>query len=335
MRLTALVLASLVTVSFGAWGAIALWFQAPGGSAGRWAAALAWGLLAAVAVACLWRGPALWAAAGFALLGAALLWWWHGLEPSNSRAWADDVARTASGEVQGDTLVLDGVRNFDWRSNEDYTARWERHSYDLRELRSLDMITSYWEGPAIAHVLFSFGFTDGRYLCFSVEIRRERGEQFNEIGGFFKEFELSIIAAEERDIIRVRTNVRGEDDYLYHVRLPLADIRALLLAYVRQLNELAHAPRFYNTISVNCTTLIYHMMQHIVGRLPFSYQVLLPGYLPEYVYRVGGLDQRYPLAELRRLGRITERARAADRSAGFSQDIRAGIPPLPPEDPAH
>lgn len=333
MRTTLLILASCLVALLAAWVAAALGFQAPGGPLLRGVLVGLWALFTVLVVTGLWRGHAAGAGAGFALAFCAALLWWHTLRPSNDRPWADDVARAATGEVHGNTVILDGVRNFDWRTTDDYTQRWERRSYDLDQLESLDMITSYWSGPAIAHVLISFGFSDGQHLVFSVEIRRERGEKFNEIGGFFKEFELSIIAADERDIIRVRTNVRGEDDYLYRVRLPREDIRALFLAYVRQMNELARTPRFYNTLTVNCTTLIYHMVEHIVGRLPFSYGLVLSGYLPRYVYSIGGLDSRYPLAELRTLGRITERARQADRSADFSQAIRRGIPPLAPAAP--
>jgi hypothetical protein len=328
MRTTLLILASGLIVLLAAWVTVALWFQAPGGALARVAMMSLWAVFTVVLLAATWRGHALAAPGLFALAFCAVLLWWHALRPSNERSWADDVARTATGEVRGSTVTLNGVRNFDWRTDDDYTPRWETRSYDLEKLESLDLITSYWSGPAIAHVLISFGFSDGEHLTFSVEIRRERGETFNELGGFFKEFELSIIAADERDIIRLRTNVRGEDDYLYRVRLPREDIRALFLAYIQQMNDLAHTPRFYNTVTVNCTTLVYHMVEHIVGRLPFGYGLLLSGYLPHYVYSLGGLDTRYTLEQLRSFGRITERARQADRSEDFSQQIRRGIPPL-------
>jgi len=186
---------------------------------------------------------------------------------------------------------------------------------------------------AIAHILVSFGFSDGSHVAFSVEIRREKRESFSEVGGFFKEFELSVIAADERDVVRVRTNVRGEDDYLYHIRMPVEHMRSLFLAYVNEANTLVHAPRWYNTITVNCTTLVYHMMNRIAGGLPLDYRLLFSGYLPEYVYKVGGLDPRYSLEQLKAFGRITDRAKAADQSAAFSQDIRQGIPPLLPQPP--
>jgi hypothetical protein len=259
-----------------------------------------------------------------ALVG--LLLWWTRLTPTNDHEWADDVARITTGTVDGSRVTLHNVRNFDWRSQTDYAQRWETRSYDLDHLQAVDMIMSYWSGRAIAHMLISFGFDDGEQVVFSVEVRRQRTQAFSEIGGFFKEFELSIIAADERDVVRLRTNVRGEDVYLYRLQLPQEAMRSLFLGYVGEANSLVDSPRFYNTITVNCTTLVYQMMKRIVGRLPLDYRLLFSGYLPEYVYRVGGLDHRHSLEELRQLGHVTERARISDRSESFSADIRRGIP---------
>ncbi len=313
-----------------AWGSFALWFQVPGGLLLQGLAVGLWVIFSLVVVVALWRGRLAVGATSFAVVFAALLFWWWQIQPSNHREWADDVARMTTGVVEGDRVTLHNVRNFDWRTNTDYVQRWETRTYDLRRLESLDMVLSYWSLPAIAHVLISFGFDDGEHVVFSVEIRREKTESFSEIGGFFKEFELSVIASDERDVIRVRTNVRGEDDYLYRIRMPVADIRSLFLAYVSQANDVAHAPRFYNTITANCTTIIYHMAKRIVGHLPLDYRLLLSGYLPSYVYKIGGLDSRFPLEELRTRGRITERAKKSDRSATFSADIRAGVPSVEP-----
>jgi hypothetical protein len=326
MRFTFTLLATIFVGFCAIWGAFGLWYQAPGGQALKILGVALWVGLTLALLMALWHGRAVLALAGFAVAFLALLIWWQRIAPSNDRLWADDVAQMTTGTVDGTHVTLHNVRNFEWRSNTDYTQRWETRDYDIDHLNSLDMIMSYWAGPAIAHLLISFGFDDGAHVVFSVEIRREKHESFSEIGGFFKEFELSILAADERDVIRVRTNVRGEDDYLYRIRMPVEDIRALFLSYIGQANALVNQPRFYNTITVNCTTLVYHMMQHIVGYLPLDYRLLLSGYIPGYVYRVGGLDDRFSLAELRALGRITERAKKADRSGSFSADIRRGIP---------
>lgn len=318
----AIVLLSLLAI----WGCFALWYQVPGGRALKSFYVLAWAALSLALLLAIWQGRTAFGILGFALTFGGLLLWWQSLAPSNDRVWADDVARMTTGTVAANRVTLQNVRNFDWRSDSDYTQRWESRSYDLDHLDSVDMILSYWSGRAIAHVLMSFGFDDGEHVVFSVEIRPQKSEGFSEIGGFFKEFELSIIAADERDVIRVRTNVRGEDDYLYRIRLPVSAVRSLFLAYVAQANELVRTPRFYNTVTVNCTTLVYHMVKHIVGYLPMDYRLLFSGYLPEYVYGVGGLDMRFKLDELRAFGRITERAHESDRSDSFSADIRRGVP---------
>jgi hypothetical protein len=321
-------LATTIVCLLAIWGILALWYQVPGGVSAKSLLIALWALFCGVMLRMLWTHRPVVGIAGFALAFTGLLLWWQSIKPSNNRIWADDVAQMTSGTVDGSQVVLHHVRNFDWRTHTDYTPRWETRSYDLEQLNCVDLITSYWSSPAIAHVLISFGFDDGQHVAFSVEIRREKAETFSELGGFFKEFELSVIAADERDVIRVRTNVRAENSYLYRLRLPVTTMRSLFLAYVGEAGRLIQAPRFYNTITVNCTTLVYHMMRGIVGYLPLDYRLLLSGYLPAYVYNVGGLDTRYSLPQLRRFGHITDRAKAADQSERFSADIRVGIPEL-------
>lgn len=330
LRITTTTMATLLIGLPGAWAALAIWYQAPGGQPLKTGLVALWIAFTLAALLALWQGRAGMALLGFAVAFGALVLWWQHIAPSNDRMWADDVARITSGTIQGDQVTLHNVRNFDWRSNDDYTQRWETRVYDLDKLDSVDMLMSYWDGWAIAHMLVSFGFGDGQHVAFSVEVRREKNKTYSEIGGFFKRYGLSIIAADERDVIRVRTNVRGEDDYLYRIRMPLPAMRSLFLGYVAQADSLVSKPRFYNTITVNCTTLVYHMMKRIVGYLPWSYRLLFTGYLPAYVYQVGGLDQRYSLEELRALGRITDRAKRSDRSDTFSADIRRGIPAIDP-----
>jgi hypothetical protein len=325
-RLAAASSATLALACCAIWGGFVLWFHAPGGKAGRWLCVLAWAAFSTAVLVELWQGRAAAGSLTFAPAFGVLLIGWRRIAPSNDRIWADEVAQITTGSADGNRVTLHNVRNFDWRTKSDFTPRWETRRYDLERIESVDMIVSYWTIPAIAHMLISFGFDGGEHVVFSVEVRRQKHQSFSEIGGFFKEFELSIVAADERDVIRVRTNVRGEQAYLYRIRMPVPAIRSLFLGYVDQGNTLATTPRFYNTITVNCTTLVYQMMQHIVGYLPLNYRLLLTGYMPEYVYRVGGLDDRFSLEELRARGRITDRAKRSDRGDSFSADIREGIP---------
>jgi hypothetical protein len=326
LRLAISVIAAVIVGFPAIWVCFALWYQSSPTPAVKMLCVGLWIIFSLTMLIAVFNGQALLGIIGFSAVFAVMVAWWTSLRPTNDHLWADDVAQMTTGVVEGNWVTLHNVRNFDWRTVDDYTQRWETRTYDLERLTSVDMIMSYWTGPAIAHMLISFGFDDGAQVVFSVEIRRQKTQKFSEVGGFFKEFELSVIAADERDVIRLRTNVRGEDDYLYRLQLPKTAIRSLFLAYVGEANSLIDTPRFYNTISVNCTTLVYQMMKRIVGHLPLDYRLLFSGYLPEYVHSVGGLDSRYTLAELRRRGHITERALQSDRSDSFSADIRRGLP---------
>jgi hypothetical protein len=320
-------LAGLLLFVSGAWGALALSYQLPGPSYVRMVGAGAWcvlwlGLCAALV---LWRPW--WVSVAMPVALTALALWWSTVRPSNDRVWADDVSRLVSGTIDGPRVTLHNVRHFDWRTEDDYDARWETRHYDLDHLTGVDAILSYWSGEAIAHAMLSFGFDDGRHLVFSVEIRRERGEAFSEVGGFFKQFELILLAADERDIVRVRTNARGEDDYLFPLRMPREAMRSLFVSYVEAANRMTHEPRFYNTVTSNCTTLVYRMARRIDSGLPLDPRLLLTGYLPEYFMDVGALDPRLGVGAWRRLGRITDRARATTAEDDFSAAIRVGVPP--------
>ncbi len=314
---------SLASFVSGAWGAMALWYQLPGNATVRTLGGTLWALavIALAAVAMVRRS---WLPLGvYTAMYALLLLWWAGIAPSGTRVWADDVARQFTGTVSGSKVTLDNVRDFDWRSDDDYDARWETRHYDLEHLASADAVLSYWGSRAIAHAMLSFGFDDGNRVVFSVEIRRQRGEQYSPIGGFFKQFETVLVAADEHDIIRVRTNVRGEDDYLYPLRMDKAAMRRLFLSYVQAANTLAGRPAFYNTITSNCTTIVYRMARQIEPGLPWDIRLLLTGYLPGYLHEVGAVDRSVPLDELRRRSRITERARNTAAGDDFSRAIRA------------
>ena len=183
-------------------------------------------------------------------------------------------------------------------------------------------------GPAIAHVFLSFGFGDDR-VAVSVEARKERGEGYSSVQGFFKRYELIYVVGDERDLIRVRTNYRRdppEDVYLYRTRGSVENARRVFLDYVRAINELYERPRFYDTLTTNCTTTILFHARVNPGHLPLSWKVLLSGHAAEYAYDNGRLDTSLPFEELRRRSQINAAAVAADRAPDFSRRIREGLP---------
>jgi len=315
----------LVVLAAAAWGTLALWVQKPAGVPVTCLLIAIWVLSALAAMGLVgtgrWYGATL-----FAVPAILLAAWWLSMRPAQDRDWEPSVARLAQGVIQGDIATIDNVRNFHWRSAQDFDPRWETRRYALSAIRSVDLALSYWSHTAIAHTLVSFGFADGDHLVFSVEIRRKQNDRFSEIGGFFRQYELSIVAADERDILQVRINIRHEQGYLFRVHMAPDDMRALFAEYIAQANRLATRPRFYNTLTANCTTLVFRMANRIVAGLPLDYRLLASGYLPEYLYDLGALRGADSLREYRERGRYTDRARDTASGQPFSQRIRMGVP---------
>src|SRR5262245_21731816 len=284
------VLLALVVVGAGLWGPLALHYSAlsPGWAREVLAAGLAVLALAAVAsILVAWRRSTVLLV--FALTFFALLLYWRTITPSNDRDWAPEVARLPHATVDGDRVTVHDVRNFDYRTETDFTPAYYDRTFDLGRLDALDVVTSYWMGPAIAHVFLSFGFGD-EHVAVSVEARKARDEGYSSVQGFFKRYELIYVVGDERDLIRVRTNYRHdppEDVYLYRARVPVENVLRLVLDYVRAFNALRDQPRFYETLSTNCrTTIVLHTRVN-PDHLPISWKVLLSGYAAEYVYEGG------------------------------------------------
>lgn len=256
------------------------------------------------------------------LAGAAILWWGT-LLPRDDRDWRPEVARGVTAEISGDTAVLSNVRDFDWRTEEEATERWETRTVDLNAITSLDLFLSVWDSPEIAHTLVSFGFADGQHVVFSSEIRKEAGEDFSSLGGFFRKFELVLIAADERDIIRLRTDVREEQVSVYPITLDPAARRTLFLSYLDLGNDLARAPRWYNTLTANCTTVPYHLARHLSDRVVPDLRVILSGRLPGYLYDLGVLRPDMTLPAIVTRARLGMLGPAIPDGAAFSRRLRS------------
>lgn len=252
--------------------------------------------------------------------------WWNTLSPSNDKDWAVDTARIPYAEINADKLIMHNVRNFDYRSETDFTERWETRYYDLSKLKSVDLFLSYWGSPHIAHTIMSWGFENGDQLAVSIETRKDKTQEYSAIKGFFKQFTLAYVAADERDLIRLRTDYRKEDVYLYRLQnAPLSRARALLESYIKHMNHLKDKPTFYHALVLNCTTAITLHSQAInPDTLPTDWRLIANGHLDELLYDLKRIRTDMPFSELRQLSHINQRAGNL-QGKSFSQGIREGL----------
>ncbi|MDB5509926.1 MAG: hypothetical protein JWL93_2395 [Hyphomicrobiales bacterium] len=315
---------SLAWLGFASWGALALWFRQPAGP--QLLLPALWSIGAILILVYFICGQRRNAVLCMILLAATLMVWWSSLRPRADANWSPDVARMPTADIGTDRLTIENVRNFTWRSDADFTERWERRTYQFSDVTGADLFLSYWMGDAIAHAILSFSFADGRQLAWSIEVRRQAGEDYSALAGFFRHNEVVMVAADERDVVKVRATVRQEDVRLYRLDIRAETAQRLLRAYANEANELAATPRFYNTLLTNCTTVVYRLAKQLDPAITLDPRMVLSGYLPSYLYDHDFLDRRLPLAKLVERSRIAPRTPGAEDDPEFSQRIRVGVP---------
>jgi len=306
------------------WAFGALWFDFP---LAGWRHPVAMLFIAGATAALILVRPRKRAKAGVAVALLLVLAWWLSLRPSNHRNWQPDVAEAAWAEVNGDTVTLHNVRNCHYRTETDYTPRWETRAVHLSQLTGIHIAICYWGSPWMAHPILSFQFADGPPLAMSIETRKQVGEEYSAIGGFYRQYELIYLAADERDVLGVRTNFRkGEDIYLYRSTVTPAAARERFMEYVHTINAMRDHPRWYNALTTNCTTAI--RSQHAAAeRAPFDWRMLANGKMDEMFFEKGLLvTDGLTFAELKRRALINPAAQAAGASPDFSRLIRLDKP---------
>ena len=257
-----------------------------------------------------------------------VLAWWLTLRPSNDRDWQPDLAVLAYAD--GNKVTVRNIRNCDYRTETDFAVRYYDKTFDLDRIRTADLYLVYWGSPHMAHTMVSFGFEGGDYLCFSVETRKQKGQSYSAIRGLFRQFELIYVVADEKDVVRLRTNYRqGEDAYVFRLNTSKAQVRALFLDYLRRLNRLRQHPAWYSALTDNCTTSV-RAQRAASDRTPWDWRILANGHGDELLYERGMIATNLPLAELKERAHINARARAAGNAADFSRLIREGVPGMEP-----
>ena len=314
----------------GAFAAGVIWYHAPAGKVVNAILALAWFAFAVTCVIAYARRNDWRALAALALPFAAILTWFILIAPSNDRVWSPEMAQLLTYTRDGDTITVKNVRNFNWTGPDKADEKWETRTYALSNLKSVDVLSLYWKGPRIAHTYFSFVWANGEALSLSVEIRKEVDETYSPVAGFFKAYELSILAGDERDFYGWRIHFPKEDLQRFRTRANTQEAGKLLITLLDAANDLAAKPEFYNTLTENCTTEVWMLTDALDLGKPLDWRMFASGYLPDFLHDLKILDTTRPIAELREHAHTMPAVRKAmaDGVTGpaFSSAIRAGTP---------
>jgi hypothetical protein len=284
-------------------------------------------VFATFAVWVLWVAPGRRMSMALIVLYLGVVAWWISISPSHSRQWRPEVAVMPRAFIDGDRVHLTGVRNFEYRTRDDFMVRYEERELSVSHLSGIDFFVSYWSEGPVAHTFLSFIFDNAPPLSISIETRPEVGEGFAPVASLFKQFELIYVVGDERDIVGVRTNYRHERVYLYHINSSAEGVRRLFLIYLARINELADQPEFYHLLGNSCTINIIRYANAAGRKGNYDIRHFLNGMIDGYLYDSGRIDTSLPFEELRRRSLINDAAQAADGAPDFSERIRASVPP--------
>jgi hypothetical protein len=313
-----------------AWGSLVLYYSNLPWPAGRLILALAFAVFAICALWVVRRPKWRWA---LAVVYAGVVFWYVSIPPSNDRPWRAEVAQPPRAIIDGDRVRLINYRHFTFRSRDDFDVRYEEREVDISRLVSVDLFISYWQVGPVAHTFLSFNFDDGTPpVCISIETRPEVGEGFDPLASMFKQFELVYVLGDERDLVRVRTDHRDEEVFLYRIRTTPERVQALFRIYLDRMNSLADRPEWYHLLKNNCTINVIRYSRAVGAQhARFELKHFLNGLIDAYLYRLGILYNQLTFPELRRRSHINDASIAAGDVEDFSFRIRRGLPGI--EDP--
>lgn len=302
-----------------AWATAAIYYSNLPSQAARTVAS--WLFFVFTAGICVFIRPLWRACISFGLLFLIVLVWWFLMPPSNTRNWLPDMAVLPYSVIDGSRITIYNIRDFDYKSTTDYQARYYDKTFDLDKLQTADLFHIFWGPKLIAHTMMSFGFGEQGYVCISVETRKEYGESYSAVKGFFRQFELFYVVGDERDLVKLRSNYRKENVYLYRLNAKPELVRSVFLDYFKEVNRLHEKPQWYNALTSNCTTNIRgHTKPYARGK--WDWRLLANGYLGEMLYERKAVDTNLPFEEFKAGSKINEKALKADQSSDFSLIIR-------------
>lgn len=246
---------------------------------------------------------------------------------SNTRNWSPDQAVLATADFVGDEITVHNIRYCTYRTTSDYSVDYYDRTIQLHSVQNVDFIVvPFAESPSLAHTMLSFGLDDGTYVAVSVEVRKREGDQYRPVLAMLPLYEIMYVVGDERDLIKLRTNYRMDEVFVYRTRATPRQAQQLFVNVMRRVNKLAQEPEYYNTITNNCTTNIRrHINELAPDRVKYDYRVLLPGYSDRLAYDLGLLDTELTFEETRQRARVNYLAYLHRDSPDFSREIRAGL----------
>ncbi len=245
--------------------------------------------------------------------------------PSLNRNWETDQAILPTADINGTKILIHNVRDFRYSATStDVYPHYYDATYDTKDLTGMDFIVEPFSSiKAFAHTMFSFNFKDGRHVMVSVEIRKQKGDFYNALFGFFNKYELMYVVGDERDLLGARAVAKGVQLYMYPVVTTPDKVGELFTVLMDEVDQHAVKPEFYNTLYANCTTKLVDAVNVIAEpKIPWSWRYVAPGFSDEYAYSLGLIDTSVPFAELRQTHFISDLVSKYQNDPNFSAEIR-------------
>lgn len=266
-------------------------------------------------------------------LVALLLWltvglaWWLSQKPSLYRDWL--LAESVLPEIafSWETVAIKNIRNHTWTTDKEFTPGYYDTAYNIADLEKVYyIITPFSDRDWPAHTMLSFSFSWGQHVVISAEVRKERGEDFDALKGILNQYELMYVIADESDVIKLRTNYRKNEVYMYPIDTSKEKVQELFRTMLIRADKLSREPEFYNTLWNNCTTsILMHANALRTEKLSGGIYRILPSHSDEIVYGAWLIDTELSLGDARAYYRIDESARAMTGTVDFSDIIRKPI----------
>lgn len=248
-------------------------------------------------------------------------------KPPKNADWQEHLAILSTAEFNGDLVTVKNVRNFRY-----YPTEKDMHSDYYDKIYNLAQVKKVWyvaepfnEDEAAAHTFVSFEFNNGDFLAITIEARKTKNQSYSTWKGMLRTYPLIYIAADERDVVLLRANLRKDKVYVYPVKFEKEEnSRLFLIDMLKKMNELAVSPEWYNTLFANCTSSIAkHVNNLSPGRISkFSWQLWLTASADELALKRGLLDTDLSIEEARKKYSINEASIRVGDVPNYSKEIR-------------